>query len=313
MSPTDGLVKFVSKHLDRLESALTRVAATRDIEAVHELRVASRRLTEPLELISRSTGAKRCARLQKTLRAVRNALRDVRDADVLLIALADSKHDGLSGADDIAKLQGMLVIHRENDLVAARKTIRRLEPDAVRNEVAKLCQSIERKQTRRRNKCLLASAREFWRHKAEALLDRPPSRDHGPGIHKTRIRLKALRYATELMSRLDGESRDDLLKQFAAMQDRLGAWNDHFCAARLLTQLARDEQMLAAGPEWSAKILDYAARRARRMNDELSEILIGWPRLRGAIESQVLGRVQSEATAAPRAAVANPRLAVERV
>jgi len=313
MSPVHGLVRFSVKQLDRLETAITRVDATRDIEAVHALRVASRRLNEPLELIGESRGRKRCKKLIGSLRKLRNAVRDVRDMDVLMMALTGADRGHLSDAEGVAKLQGTLAIMRENKLLDARKTIRRLDPENLREKASALLKECDRGESRKRAKRLLSSSRKQWVRKAEALLERPPAREHGAGVHKVRIRLKALRYSTELMSRLDGENREALLSQFEAMQDRLGAWNDHFSAARLLTQIASDEDTSASDPLWSSQILQYAARRVRAMGDELEGILLAWPRLRAVIETHLPGRVQSEVWNAARPVAADTKFALERV
>lgn len=312
MSPTDGLLKFTGKHLDRLESAAARVLTTRDIDSVHELRVSSRRLSEPLELIGTLLREKHCRKLRKRVRTLRDALRTVRDVDVLRLALTRDNGGLSDDAEALLKLQGVIAIQREADLLSARKKIRAAKPKRIGRAIAELCKEVEAHDAKRDRVALSRNARRLWTRKAEELLNRAPAREHGPGLHKTRIRLKAFRYSTELMSRLDGTDRDELLRVCAAMQDRLGAWNDHFSAARLLGQIAQDGVTLAAGPEWSAQILELAAHRARQMNDELEEILSEWPRLRHAIESTVLGRVQSEPAATSRSKVANLRLAAER-
>ncbi|MBX3394606.1 MAG: CHAD domain-containing protein [Phycisphaerae bacterium] len=290
MSPTDGLLKFITKHLERLDDSLTRVMATRDIESVHILRVSSRRLSEPLELLAGFFGRKRCLRLRSGLGDIRDALRRVRDVDVLRLAIAGDQSGFASDPEDLAKLQGVLAIERESDLIAARHQIERADPSRVLRVMDALCEKLRGLESRRDEKDLLRAARRLWQEKAKRLIDRPPTREHGPGLHKTRIRLKAFRYSTELVCRLDGQTRDDLLKASASMQDRLGAWNDHFCAARMLGQIAQDEQTLSAGPLWCASVLEFAARRARAMTDELGEIMISWPRLRRAIEADVFGR-----------------------
>lgn len=290
MSPTDGLLKFITKHLDRLDASLTRVMATRDIESVHVLRVSSRRLSEPLELLAGFFGRKRCIRLRSGLGDIRDALRRVRDVDVLRLAISSDQSGFASDPEDLARLQGVLAIEREADLIAARRQIERANPSRIWRSMEDLCERLHGLDSRSDEKELLRAARRLWRKKAERLLNRPPTREHGPGLHKTRIRLKAFRYSTELFCRLDGRTRDDLLLAAASMQDRLGKWNDHLCAARMLGQIAQDEQTLSAGPLWSASVLEFAARRARAMTEELGEIMMSWPRLRRAIESDVFGR-----------------------
>ncbi len=300
MSPTDGLLKFTNKHLDRFEAALARVLATRDIEPVHELRVSSRRLSEPLELMGESLGRKKMRRLRKALGEVRGSLRHVRDIDVLRLALVDAESASVGNAEDLAKLQGLLAIHREAELSTSRKLLKQLRPAKTHDAIGATLKSYSSGLTRSREKRLVDDSARLWRRKAEALLERPPARDHAPGLHKTRLKLKALRYSTELLSRLDGENREPLLKQFAAMQDRLGAWNDHVCATAMLAQLVQNDQALAGDPEWFATVLDYAARRARLMSHELGETLILWPRLRSAVELHVFGRAPREQGDRPR-------------
>lgn len=311
MTPVEGLLKFTNKHLDRLEAAVARVLATRDIEPVHELRVSSRRLSEPLELIGEALGRKRTRKLRGDLGRLRGSLRRVRDVDVLRLALAEAGANPVGSTEDLTKLQGLLAIQRESELESARKTLRKCRPDRIRDEIASSLKTFESR-FRDHGKRLLHDARDIWHRKAGALLERPPVREHAPGLHKTRIKLKALRYSTELMGRLDGENREVILKQFAGMQDRLGAWNDHVCATALLAQLVQNDQTLACDPVWSAAVLEYAARRARSMSDELTEVLVLWPRLRTAVELHVFGREERDMTGASLRASSEPAAAMGR-
>ncbi|MBK8267181.1 MAG: CHAD domain-containing protein [Planctomycetes bacterium] len=313
MSPTDGLIKFATKHIDRMESALVRTMTSRDVDSVHELRVSSRRLSEPLALIRKAFGLRKCRSHCDALRGIRDSLRVVRDIDVLRLALSVHEAGAIKRPTDHMKLVGILAIQRENELLAARQALHSIRVKRVRQALSDLCQHVSRLDTKRDRSRLLLTARRLWERKAEALLDRPPARELGPGLHKTRIRLKAFRYSTELMVRLDGADREDLIRNCTAMQDALGQWNDHFTAARLLSAIARDELTLAAGPEWSASVLEYAAQRARAMNGELDGIMQTWTRLRKIIELQVLGRLESRQATASQEIVADSRLTLERV
>jgi len=80
----------------------------------------------------------------------------------------------------------------------------------------------------------------------------------------------------------------------------------------LLAQLVQNDQTLACDPNWSAAVLEYAARRARSMSDELTEVLVLWPRLRTAVGLHVFGREERDMTGASLRASSEPAAAMGR-
>ena len=77
--------------------AMPEVAAGEDPEAVHDVRVASRRLRAAMDVATDCFPAKWYRPLHKTAKAITQALGDVRDRDVLLEELARSRQRASTG------------------------------------------------------------------------------------------------------------------------------------------------------------------------------------------------------------------------
>jgi len=103
-----------------------------DVEAVHDMRVASRRLRTMLDIFSPCFPVNAVRRLRKAVKVMAQALGDVRDADVAL----ESLHQQLTDTDPKFELAlRQLIRERKDERRNARRSLRRqLRP----NEIARI-------------------------------------------------------------------------------------------------------------------------------------------------------------------------------
>ena len=105
----------------------------KDMESVHKVRVASRRLRAAMDIATDCFPAKSYRPLHKTAKRITKALGEVRDRDVLLEALT-KKRESASEAEQ--KAIDYLVERIESDRKQARKSMvrffRKLEKQGVR-------------------------------------------------------------------------------------------------------------------------------------------------------------------------------------
>ena len=304
MTLASDLLTFSRKRLERLESSLETALATGDVEAVHDVRVASRRLAEPLDIMAHFLGVKRIKRARRLLRHVRRAFQSVRDLDVMQMALGHEPTAPGMNPNDLAQLEGVLTGRRERALRDARSIGRELTPARVSRAVSDLFCDFDHAVEERHNAPMQDYARSVWRDRASALLDDAPPDAEGANLHDTRIRLKQLRYSTELLLRLEGREDDELLHEMAGMQDLLGSWNDHLVAAAEMARIARKEDTLARQPVWAAHLLEYAAARAIQADAGRAAILSAWPAVRDRVRAALDHSISSvdhpaEAPASP--------------
>lgn len=84
--------KLALRHLDRFISFEPKVLKGDDPDAIHDMRVASRRLQQLLDLIYPQPRPREVRRLRRRIRRCRRALGDVRNCDVLLGLVESSLH-----------------------------------------------------------------------------------------------------------------------------------------------------------------------------------------------------------------------------
>ena len=76
--------KLALRHLNRFISLEAKVLKGDDPDAIHDMRVASRRLQQVLDLVFPKPQPREARRLRRKIRRCRRALGDVRNCDVLL-------------------------------------------------------------------------------------------------------------------------------------------------------------------------------------------------------------------------------------
>jgi CHAD domain-containing protein len=224
-------------------------------EAVHQVRVAGRRLRVALPLLARKANDRR---LRHALRVLRDLTRTVgagRDMDVLVALL----HDRLSG------LKGTSPEHRTllRRLRAARTRSRRrvaegildLDIDGLRGDLRKLLTRGATDVT-----TVLGRVRRLREEEGAALLrgfSHVGDRYDPVALHALRRRARRLRYAAEVDDAMRGDdSRTPAL--WKKLQDGIGVLHDHHMLATWLEEQARAAE--AAGQA----VLVRAARAERR-------------------------------------------------
>ncbi len=217
-----------------------------DPEDLHQLRVATRRARAILRAARPLVDRGWADALRAELGWLGSALGPARDADVLLESmLADVAalgEDAGSAAGLIAQLEaersgrrGAVVEGLSSDrYLALLETLEAVAPETVpragKGTLASVWEA-ERRRTRRA---------------ADSLAGDPPDDD----LHAFRIRVKRLRYATELAAHELGRSRaDDVVNSAKTLQDTLGAHQDAVVAEERVRAWAAGDATgrLAAG------------------------------------------------------------------
>lgn len=217
----------------RLQACLARLRADTDSEALHDLRIALRRLRSLLRPLRKLESV---AELDRAAQAVGRLSSPMRDAEVLhaelerrgqaqLLAVRDqhlrAEYARLLAAPELARLQQLLAQW----------------PDSLRQqkragELARLDRRIRRylrKQGRKLN---------------DALAD--PAHDR----HRLRLLIKRLRYADEAYPELSRIS-DRLRSKLKAAQSALGDWHDRW---QWLLRLANDPCLAPMESVWQTEL-----------------------------------------------------------
>ena len=237
------------RHIRRLQQTVRAVKDDETIEAVHDLRVATRRIRAALRLLTPVAPAKATRRATETVRTLARVASATRDRDVLLNDMTNR---------DIHGLEPVIEAVRAERMAAHTALVSYLSGKQYERELRALAQ--------------LACFSEGWdnrprvRDHAGSMLyahyevlrsyDRNGLPEDEASLHAMRIAGKRLRYALELIGDIVGERLSDLLQPLINFQDHLGALNDVSVARGLLTphiahSTAVTEYLAARETEWA--------------------------------------------------------------
>jgi len=283
MSARSDLASLSRKRLDRLESSFKAALEAGEVEAIHQVRVSSRKLVESISMFETCLGGKPIRRVRKTLRRLRNLFREVRDLDVLQLSLSQPGRDARLSPTELAQLEGCLTTRRERTLNRVRSDCKSREIGKVIRQVEALIDNFE-STAKEDDAQILDAARCRWRERADDLISETNPATHRESLHPMRIKLKRFRYSTELLLRLEGRDGLEVLQELASLQDELGAWNDGVFAVREITRIARQADTLSAEPRRSASLLAHAGERCLDMEARHGSILSRLPATHAYLE-----------------------------
>ena len=178
-----------------------------DPDAIHDLRVSIRRLTQCFRVFHASA-----KKLRRRLHKIMEHCGAVRNCDIALDLLIEC---GLPQSPSVAKLKKS----RED---AARKLQRKLKKERHKHHGAASTAFRERHQDWQIATRLPALARDFF-ETGDAAADPKSSYQ---ALHRFRLRAKRFRYTLELFQRFYGSEMTAGAKSLKGVQDRLGAIND---------------------------------------------------------------------------------------
>jgi CHAD domain-containing protein len=247
------LQRFLS---DNAQTLVSLVPAVRDAstEAVHDARVASRRLRGALEIVSTHQPERRLEEATAMARRAARALGRVRDIDVSLELLKDLERRAPAAAPGAAACRRELLRART---AARRKLVNRFDTLPI-DTLPKLVASAQV----RVGRLLAARARERAQILAEAV-------NHASGVyfprraHAARIELKKLRYLLEFSRYSDAD-----LKLLRKAQEVLGDIQDRQVLHRLAERM-RDDKL--AGKEEMDPLLELLEAECTVMYDRFLE------------------------------------------
>jgi CHAD domain-containing protein len=214
--------------LARFARAARRTRERTDPEAIHDVRVAARKLEAGLDLWRSSLPRRRRRRARRTLRALRRALGSAREAQMGLNLL----HERLQKLSPEARVAAALIQER------LQRRLERLEWRAAR-----LCSPRDAGRVRRRferawpDTAQAIGAESLWledararvgsrRTRALAALREATSRTANDALHSARVALKRWRYAMERLAAVDPSTETSEYDWLTAVQEALGRIQD---------------------------------------------------------------------------------------
>ncbi len=216
------------------------VLAGRDADAVHDMRVASRRLRAALAFLKKALPAGRTRRVSRRVRRITRTLGDLRQYDVNAQVLDRMISDSPEMRPAAEFARPVLAADRGRVLTRARKALRRKDLAGLEKQVRDLALRLDR--------CDLESlsrrAARLATRRAKRLSRIWSSNGAGPGhganpkdkerLHAIRIATKKLRYHLETGRSVCGWRVDPALAAAREVQEALGGLHDdealrHWC------------------------------------------------------------------------------------
>lgn len=258
----------------------------RDVpDAVHQMRVAARRMRSALQAFGRVIARDQTRELTAELKWMAGELAGARDAEVmaqrfatLLTEVPDELKLGPVDAAFTRSFERRRAQAREVAL-AALDSGRYL---ALQDRIdALLTGPPFTAHARRKGKRELPhSARRAYRRVESRMVEaqrQPPGEKRDRALHETRKAAKRLRYAIEALQRTQGKPAARLRKRLKSVQDLLGEHQDTVVARPVLRQLAAQAH-LEGGNGFTYGLL-YAAEAARAEQVE-NDLPPAWKRMR---------------------------------
>jgi CHAD domain-containing protein len=242
-----------------------RPAAKHDVDGVHDLRVASRRiravLTDHAPLVEKS----RLRPFRKRMRSVTRGLGKARELDVTLGLLATIRRQR-AGPERAAALYAARYLrglrNDESPLVDAGVALVR-DVD-FRSELNDLIDAV-----RAPKSCYLVFAGDALRARTndlECAYSRWKNLHSEEHLHQIRLAFKKFRYSCEIVERLFGPSMGELIAQIKELQDALGAWNDHRVLRSYLE--ACEPHATPKAAQGLPSLRQFVAERTNRLYEE---------------------------------------------
>jgi CHAD domain-containing protein len=242
MRSTRSPRSVLQDQLSRLVTCLPDIREGQD-EAIHDARVATRRIREALVLSGANLDGEESSPVAGVVQRAAAALGKARDSDVIL--------DLLNLLEERVSTAGPLVAKLRRDLARARqKTRRRLIKEIETLDLAAIPQLVARSDGW--SPFHLPFGQAGWRerlreHIAERAVDVRQSIEHASGVyfpnrsHAARLAMKKLRYALELAQETGAWNVQRAIRRLRKAQDVLGKAHDREVLLGRLKPLAQED------------------------------------------------------------------------
>jgi CHAD domain-containing protein len=249
-----------------------------DVQAVHQARVATRRIREALPLVARGRAGKS---LRKSVRKLTRVLGPVRELDVALLNLDQLRTSGDVSEAAIGCLRQLVAEERQ-----------RLGSEMVKCLCQYDLQKLQKKAVAAANRGPWTAGTRDPRRAAQAMrraarraVGLRAAMENAAGIylpdrlHEVRIAVKKLRYALEIAQDLSGSRATARIRTLKRVQDLLGRMHD----LEMLIARTRAIQSRAGAPD--LKLSADLDRLVRRLENECRRLHVRYMNERKALRA----------------------------
>jgi CHAD domain-containing protein len=262
------LPDYLDGLIDKLRQQIPVAVQQHDAGAVHQARVATRRLTAALHVLKPILSKPRRHEFAGTLRRLRRRLGSLRDLDVMIDQLTAVHAPRSQLAIEWARRH--LDLQRDEQRI---KTEKKIAPAKlltkltgwgdVRQDIIDGRQAID---------SLLAESLHL---QLDAFIEHSDAAtSHDP--HELRIAGKSLRYSLEMAVESGHRLPPAITRSFKKMQDALGEWHDFVVLAERLMSLSLDEELGLHDIPMQTAVLNLARMFLARAGRSLARFSAAW-------------------------------------
>jgi CHAD domain-containing protein len=263
--------KLAVRQLERFISVEPKVLRGDDPDAIHDMRVASRRLQQVVDLLYPPPATGEIRKLRRVIQRSRRVLSEVRNCDVLLRSVsARLARKRTAHREEWAAVEGYLHQRRSKSFEKALRKISKMnvaafyvhlkghltangnKPHAAAHHILEGApQKLAAEQFYERLGRTLEHVTQAFENQVEQSLRNPGASE----IHGARISTKRIRYLIEVVRELEIPRTDEWLVWLRNLQGLLGEWHDLEVLEQVMIEMVarpeflRDQLRLAMGVE----------------------------------------------------------------
>ncbi len=276
------LVEIIISQLAALHTYHRAVLETEAVEAIHKMRVTTRRLQASLDLLEREMKVRK---LKRRLRKWRRRLSAVRNYDVFLELIEkETARRGRARREQLELVKAILKERRLNRAAKVRQFLEDIDIDAIairlgllepsiretsdtagvdddaHNQAAPVEATTEASELDERRVASYAAERLDQRlAEFQALAAQSHPTNNPAELHQLRIAAKRVRYLLELVTEMGFGEASRALAWLRTLQDRIGDWHDLEALEEEIIAIVSSEEFMKKHLAESGRMLQAAA------------------------------------------------------
>jgi CHAD domain-containing protein len=285
MSKTDPdkfpLLSYIDELVEELRKDVPRAMKHWDAEAIHQARVATRRLKAALDLLKPVLSDEHLKPFSKVLKKLRRRLGPMRDLDVMIEHLGELRSKSQTQAIEWLKAR---LIHQRGQ--AREESTAKGAPARVLSRLGTwwgLREEVE--EAREAADSLLAESLHAQLDSFAEQADRLAGGLSGSNAHvgaarqdphAVRIAGKSFRYTLEMAAVQGHKLPAGIMGSFKRMQEALGTWHDYVVLTERAMQMSLQELLPHHDAEMQTRVLELARLLLRRSSHHLNQFSTLW-------------------------------------
>ena len=268
----DIVLDAARRQLHHFVNLEPKVLQGEDFRAIHDFRVASRRLQQVLDLLNPKTRPKKIRKLRRTIRRSRRIFSTLRNCDVLIERVKmngwekragrregwEVFHDYLQKCRSAAfqEAVGKLIKLNLSDFYVQLQRILNALPqplNALSGAATDGLQARGEAESRNFQDRVSRELRVLWETFGDRVATSQKERVSG-SLHAVRIAGKRLRYLIEVISELGAPQSKNILNRLRRVQQHLGDWHDLEVMEQMMAEMLARPAFLRSNIDLAMKI-----------------------------------------------------------